>query len=351
MTRRKSSADTTMSAQEQLKATRFRLPSTLSVQLRELEISPAAVLRRAGLPARFLEQSKIWMTTEERFAFYQAVAEVSGDPTIGLKLGSEKRVERYNPISIIALYSRSFRDAIERMARYKRLTGPQELSLEQHGDECRVEFHWLLTDQEVPSTQVDTCFAWMLTIGQRGTGRELRPYRVELARPESHREEYEKHFVCPVLFDRPRDLLVFLSEDLDRPFQTYNPDLLELVAPQLDRELSRQLEDSTLANQVKGTIKTLAAGKRPRLENLAAELRLSPRTLQRRLLEEGLSFHKLLEDARRELAQHYLTHSDLELNEVAHLIGYEDPNSFFRAFQKWEGTSPGEWRSSAMARN
>jgi len=57
------------------------------------------------------------------------------------------------------------------------------------------------------------------------------------------------------------------------------------------------------------------------------------------------SFQRLLQDARRELARHYLGHSSLELNETAYLLGYEDNHSFFRAFQQWEGTSPGEWRA------
>lgn len=70
------------------------------------------------------------------------------------------------------------------------------------------------------------------------------------------------------------------------------------------------------------------------------------RTLQRRLLAERITFQNLVEEARRELAQHYLLESSLELNETAYLLGYEDPNSFFRAFHRWEGTSPGEWRSA-----
>ena len=69
------------------------------------------------------------------------------------------------------------------------------------------------------------------------------------------------------------------------------------------------------------------------------------RTLQRRLLEEGMSFHSVVEEARREMAKHYLLQSSLELNETAYFLGYEDPNSFIRAFHKWEGASPGEWRS------
>jgi AraC-like DNA-binding protein len=66
--------------------------------------------------------------------------------------------------------------------------------------------------------------------------------------------------------------------------------------------------------------------------------------LQRRLTEQGITFQRLLDEARRELARHYLLHSSLELNETAYLLGYEDATSFFRAFHQWEGTSPGQWR-------
>jgi AraC-like DNA-binding protein len=67
--------------------------------------------------------------------------------------------------------------------------------------------------------------------------------------------------------------------------------------------------------------------------------------LQRRLTDADLTFQQLVEDARRELAHHYLRHSTVELNEAAFLLGYGDANSFFRAFHGWEGTSPGEWRT------
>ena len=72
---------------------------------------------------------------------------------------------------------------------------------------------------------------------------------------------------------------------------------------------------------------------------------MSTRTLQRRLTDEGITFQQVIAEARHELARHYLQYSSLELNETAYLLGYEDANSFFRAFQQWEGTSPGEWRT------
>jgi AraC-like DNA-binding protein len=72
---------------------------------------------------------------------------------------------------------------------------------------------------------------------------------------------------------------------------------------------------------------------------------MSTRTLQRRLTGERLTFQGLVAEARRELARHYLQQPTLELNETAYLLGYEDANSFFRAFQQWEGTSPSQWRA------
>jgi AraC-like DNA-binding protein len=140
--------------------------------------------------------------------------------------------------------------------------------------------------------------------------------------------------------------LLFRNEDITQPFVTHDPDLLELVAPQLEAELTQQLADKSLKEQVKRILKKFLAGQRPRLEDVALELRVSTRTLQRRLLAERITFHRLVEEARREMAQHYLVQSSLELNETAYLLGYEDPNSFIRAFHKWEGTSPGEWRST-----
>jgi AraC-like DNA-binding protein len=128
------------------------------------------------------------------------------------------------------------------------------------------------------------------------------------------------------------------------PFVTSNAELLAIVAPQLEAELAEQLAQKTFREQAKAILKRLLAGQRPGIQDLARELHLSTRTLQRRLTEQGVTFQRLLEEARRELARHYLLHSSVELSETAYLLGYEDANSFFRAFQHWEGTSPGQWR-------
>jgi AraC-like DNA-binding protein len=191
---------------------------------------------------------------------------------------------------------------------------------------------------------VDMCFAWIVGLGQRGTGRAIRPKRIEFQRAPKHRDIYEAHFHCPVKFKAAQNAIVFSKSDIELHFVTYNADLLATVAPQLEAELSEQLAQKNLKEQAKGILKQLLAGQRPGIQDLARELHLSTRTLQRRLTEQGITFQQVLDEARRELAHHYLLHSSRELNETAYLLGYEDANSFFRAFHQWEGISPGHWR-------
>lgn len=325
-------------------ANRFRVPSTLPRKLEELGVSPETVLRQSGLPMGLFTQDKILVSTEEFFALYRGIAQATSDQAFGLKLGTEERVERYDPIKIAALSARSFRDAIERVARYKQLTCPEEIRLVERANECAIQFVWLLAHEQEPQFLVDVCFAWVLNIARRGTGRPMNPKRVELECSPAHPDIYEAHFRCPVKFKASRNALVFSRTDMDLPFITYNADLLAIVAPQLEAELTEQLAQKTFSEQAKGILKRLLAGQRPGIQDLARELHVSTRTLQRRLTEQGITFQRLLEDARRELARHYLLHSSLELNETAYLLGYEDANSFFRAFHHWEGTSPGQWR-------
>jgi AraC-like DNA-binding protein len=323
---------------------RFRVSNTVIRRIEDLGVSPEAVLRHAGLPPGLFGQERVLLSTGELFALYRGLQAANRDPAFGLNLGTEERVERYDPIAIAALYARSFRDALQRMARYKQLTCPEAIHVTEHGDECRVQFEWLLAEEDEPALLIDICFAWVVEIARRGTGNAVQAKRVELKRPEAERTLFEDHFGCQVKFGAPSNLLVFQQADLERPFLTHNADVLAMVAPQLEAELAQQLAQRTVVEQVKATLKKMLAGQRPELRAVARELGVSTRTLQRRLSDERATFQQLISEARRELARHYLQHSSLELNETAYLLGYEDANSFFRAFQQWEGTSPGEWR-------
>lgn len=325
-------------------SSRLRIAKQLAERLRKWGVAVPAVLQRAGLPMNLFQQDKILVTTAEYFELWRAIAATSKDPAIGLKLGSESRLEHYSPTAIAAVCSRCFRDALQRVGRYKRLTCPEEVRIKESKTEAAVEFVFTEATEDEPEVLADLCLAWLLTIGRRGSDGQITPRRIELIRAKSNPSLYEEHFGCRIQFGARRNALVFAPQDLDRPFITHNEDLLAAIGAQLDLELEAVQVDRELGDQVKRALKRSMAGKRPSIRDVALELGLSERTLQRRLTEAGKSFQQLAEEARRELARHYLKNVATEYHEVAYLLGYEDANSFFRAFHQWEGTTPGEWR-------
>jgi AraC-like DNA-binding protein len=328
----------------------FRFSGSNFSRLEELGVGAAAVLRRAGLPQGYVNQPRVLLTTEELFALWRAVGEVSANPAIGLLLGTETKTERFHPVGLAALSSENFGSAIEQMARYKQLTCPEEILQKKDAEEWSIQFRWLLADEVEPPVLIECAFAWVLSIARHGTGTRLSPLRVEFVQPREHVKTIERHFGCPVVCGAPGNAIVFRAADAQRRFVTRNAELLGMLAPQFEEELKRENGDESFLERVRVAIQQKLTGQRPTIEDIADALHVSSRTLQRRLQDEGSSFQRVLEEARRQLARHYLNNSVLELNEAAYLLGYEDGNSFVRAFRAWEGVPPARWREQQRAR-
>jgi AraC-like DNA-binding protein len=326
-------------------ADRFRITKGWALRFAAEKIDVPTLLRRAKLPAHLFEQEKIYITTAELFRLWRSVAELSQDPGFGLNLGTELRFERSHPVAIAGVCSRTFGDALHRLARYKQLTCPEEIRVQRGAQESSVEFVFVEATEAEPGIMVDVGLSWILNVARRGSDGEITPLRLELKRPAKHRALLESHFGCRVQFNASRNALVFRTPDLDCPFVTYNEELGTALGMHLESELRSHNASAGLAEQVKVTLRRGLAGSRPTLESVAHDLGMSARTLQRRLGEAGITFQQTLEETRRELAKHYLKQSTVELNDAAFLLGFKDANSFFRAFQDWEGTSPGEWRT------
>jgi len=327
----------------------FRVSGGTFLKLEELGVRASAVLRRAGLPQEFSNQPRVLMSTEELFALWRAIGEVSANPAIGILLGNETKTERFTPVGLAALSSASFGEAVNQMARFKQLTCPEEIRQERDGEEWSVQFRWLLAEEVEPTALIECCFAWVLSIGRLGTGTRLSPIRVELVQPRAHGKTLERHFGCPVVFGTARNAIVFRATDAQRLFVTRNAELLSILVPQFEEELKQENEDKNFVDRVRIAVQQKLTGQRPTIEDIADALHVSSRTLQRRLQDEGFSFQRVLEEARHQLARHYLNNSVLELNEAAYLLGYEDSNSFVRAFRTWEGVPPARWRELQRA--
>jgi AraC-like DNA-binding protein len=326
----------------------FRFSGSTFSRLEELGVSALGILRRSGLSQTLVSQPRVLLSTEELFALWQAIGEVSTVPGIGLCLGSETKIERFHPIGVAALSSENFGAAINQMARYKQLTCPEEIVQKKKDGEWSVEFKWLLAEVE-PPVFIECAFAWVLSIARVGTGIRLSPVRVEFIQPRSHVKAIERHFGCPVHCGAERNAIVFHASDAQRPFVTRNAELLTVLAPQFEAELKQESGDEAFVEQVRIAIQQRLTGRRPTIEDIADALHLSPRTLQRRLQDAGSSFQRILEEARHQLARHYLNNPVLELNDAAYLLGFQDGNSFVRAFRSWEGVPPARWREMQRA--
>jgi AraC-like DNA-binding protein len=331
-------------------ADNFRVSGSMFARLEELGVSAAAVLRRAGLPQTLVNEARAMLSTEELFALWQALGEISTNPAIGLLLGTETKIERFQPIALAALSCDSLGAAVQQMARYKQLTCPEEILQETDDEEWRIQFRWQLADEAEPHALIECCFAWVLSIARHGTGTRLSPVRVEFIRDRQHVKAIERHLGCPVVCGAPRNAIVFRVDDAARPFVTRNAELLALLAPQFDQELKQVKGEERFIDRVRRAIQQKLTGRRPTINDIAAALHVSSRTLQRRLQDAGVSFQRLLEEARHQLARNYLNNPLLELNEAAYLLGYEDANSFVRAFRGWEGVPPARWRERQRAK-
>jgi len=322
----------------------FRFSGSTFGRLEKLGVSAPAVLRRAGLSQSLVNEPRVLLSTAELHALWQAIGEVSAAAGIGLQLGTETKIERFHPIGIAALTSENFGAAIDRMARYKSLTCPEEIAQKKNNGEWSIEFKWLLTSEAEPAVFIECAFAWVLSIARVGTGTRISPVRIDFIEPREHVKEIERHFGCAVHCGAERNAIVFQASDAQRTFVTRNAELLSVLAPQFEAELKQESGDEAFVEQVRVVIQQKLTGRRPTIEDIADTLHVSSRTLQRRLQDAESSFQQVLEEARHRLARHYLNNPVLELNEAAYLLGYEDGNSFVRAFRTWEGMPPARWR-------
>ena len=131
-----------------------------------------------------------------------------------------------------------------------------------------------------------------------------------------------------------------------RPFLTSDAEAWRYYEPVLESRLAELERNATMAERIHATLVEMLPGGRASLEDVCEALAYSPRSLQRLLNKEGTTFKKVLAQTRTRLAEHYLCSSNITNAEVAFLLGYDDPNSFFRAFRSWTGTTPEKYREA-----
>lgn len=143
-----------------------------------------------------------------------------------------------------------------------------------------------------------------------------------------------------------KNIISYCMEDLMNPFISYNESMWNYFKPELTKRLSELDVDTSMGARVRTALTELLPGGLYGIDDVAAKLGISKRTLQRKLSDENTTFQKQLNNTREMLAIHYISNTDISTNDIAYLLGYQELNSFLRAFTMWTGKSMSEYKKN-----
>jgi AraC-like DNA-binding protein len=321
------------------------MPALLLDRFARQGIDTERLLQRAEIPRSRFAAPQPQGTTAELFALWRAAGEVGTGHDLGLRVGTDTLAHHQSVAHLAALHSPTLGEGLAKLARYKRLVCPEEITIDVRRGEARIRFEWLLAGEDPPAPLIDAIFAGVMSLVRSGTGKPIAPRRLEMTRRRAHEATLRSHFGCDIRFDAPFDLFVLDESALALPLVTQNAQVLAVLVPGLESALEKGGASRSLADDVRAALGQKICGERPAVEKVAKALGLSPRTLQRRLGELGTTYQKLLDEVRHRSARRLLARTDLAAGEVAFLLGFEELNSFTRAFHSWEGTTPSRWRA------
>ena len=314
--------------------------------LGEEGIAPRDVLRGTDLKPQALAHRDALITHAEQMRIYTNALALTREPGLGLRLGARLRLEHHGVVGHAMLCSDNLRQAMHVLVRYTALRGfPLSLHFR---EENRVAI--LSATATIPLGRLyELVMEEALAILSRGLPPAPAPVMAPLEirvdyPPPAHHAMYESIFGCPVRFNAKAVEYRFAADTLDEPLEMSNAEMRRVCEERCDLILARLGLAGGVVDRVRNEL--LAEPSRfPDLDTVARALRMSPRTLRRRLREEGALFRDVLADVRKSLALDYLERSTLSVAEIASLLGYQEPANFHRAFRKWTSEGPGRYRA------
>lgn len=306
------------------------------------------VFRRAGLDPAKLRDADARYPVDGMSRLWRLAVQVTGDPYFGLKVADFWHPTTMHALGYSWMASDSLRDALTRMTRYGRLvTTVAEMTLEEFDDHFAFRIRPLIARSKVPNEAMDAALATFVSMCRTSYGDDFNPLRVATQRPAfDDPAPYIEYFHAPVEFSAPDNILYFSKESLEAHLLTANPRLARVNDRVVTQYLAQFDKGSTAMRVRAKLIDQLSAGNVTQKE-VADSLHMSLRTLQRKLSEEKTSYKELLDETRRELANQYLRQACLSVSEVTYLLGFSEPSNFARAFKRWTGRTPSEFRTAA----
>ena len=273
------------------------------------------------------------------------------DPAFGLRAARCWHPSNLGALGHAWLSAETLRAGLDLLVRYWGIVGGRWVpKLAETRDEVSFVLNDPQQDAVIAPIATDITLAIVLDMCRMNFGASLRPLRIDLLRPRPpHAEVYPAFYGCPVNFSTGRRAIVLRRTDAEQPLPTSNRQLAQIHDKVIADELARLDRTDVLAQCKASLLEKLPSGELS--ENfMAKRLHMSRRTLQRKLTERDTTYQKLVDDTRRDLALRFIEDPRRSLGDITFELGFSEQSALTRAFRRWTGKSPSDWRQRHAAR-
>jgi AraC-like DNA-binding protein len=306
--------------------------------------APAALFARAGLDIAALTDPEARYPARSTARLWRLAVQETGDPCFGLEVARHISPTTFQALGFSTLSSSTLCEVFGRVVRCFRLVSEAAtMSFEDRGNAYR--FAIQATHGEPPADEaVDAFFAVMVRLCRLLTDRDFAPLLVELRRPRPPAPApFARCFRAPIAFGSTDNALLFDKRTCERRLPSANPEVARMNDEAVARALGR-MDQVRFADRVRAVIVERLPRGQPAQSEVARALGSSTRALQRKLSAEGTTYAELVDNARRGLAMAYTRERRHSLTEIAYLLGFSGGNNFTRAFRRWTGKAPSQYR-------
>ena len=304
----------------------------------ELGIHPETLRDvRARIPAQLAD-----------IAFAKAAARIA-NPAFALRAGECWHPSNLGTMGFAWLSSRTLHTGLKRMERFSRIIGNDfTYQLIEEPTGVRFVHNHGRGDDPVGQLMTDFTLAILLTMCRTNFGHHLNAVELHLRRPPpANPAPWQDFFGCPVKFGAAEDSFLLDRETVDMPLPTANIPLANTFDSILAEQMASFIDSDLISRSKAFLLRELTSGT-PSAQEVASRLGMSQRSFQRKLGELGLTYQKILDEIRHELARRYLDDPGKSVTEIAFLLGFSEQSAFTRAFRHWSGMSPSVYRGERM---
>lgn len=308
-------------------------------------------LARAGLTRQAVLDGASQVDIAQHHKLFEALAETERpEIRFHMRTSASMSCEDFGAVGMTIKAATNLRHSFERLDRYVRLFNPYSVfGLDDRGAECWWTNSKLAVETDGARLSNEAALGTFVSLWRDANGPEFNPKRIQFSHhPVGPVGPLEDHFRCPVSFAADVDAIVMRRQDVERPNRVGDRQIWEFLRGHLEETLAATEADDIGRDVVVQIAKSLSDGV-PKLDEVAGQLGVGSRTLQRRLAERGHTYQSLVDEARREAALSLVERGRHSLSEVAFLTGFSEQASFTRAFKRWSGKPPRAYREARQA--